>query len=331
MTAPAAQPSLSVAVVMCTYNGERFIAEQLHSIFSQTRPPDHLVIVDDVSTDDTYRLVEQLCAQRPSGMRLTLQRNACNLGYVANFDRALGLADEDLLFLCDQDDVWHPGKIERMEREFIARPDLDLLHTDARLVDADGAGLGYTLFEALELSATDRVALHAGRGFEVVLRHSVVTGATAAVRRRAARRASPFPAHWIHDEWLAITSSMAGRIDVIEMPLVDYRQHGGNQIGVRKRSGRQRLASDDSRRALMRRIETRLEVLVARIGEGALVADDERLRAVHDRLRHARVRANLPSSAGVRFRHVMGEALRGGYARHSFGWRSVVADLLGLG
>lgn len=213
----------------------------------------------------------------------------------------------------------------------MARPDLDLLHTDARLVDAGGACLGCGLFEALELSATDRIALHAGRGFEVVLRHSLVTGATAAVRRRAARRASPFPAHWIHDEWLAITSAITGRIDCLEVPLVDYRQHGGNQIGVRKRGGRQRLASNDSRRALMRRIETRLETLIARIGQGALVVDDERLRAVHDRLRHARVRANLPPAAGVRFRHVMTEALRGGYRRHSFGWRSVVADVLGLG
>lgn len=331
MNTPSGQSGLSVAVVMCTYNGERFVAEQLRSIFSQTRPPDHLVIVDDVSTDDTYRLVEQLCEQRPEGMRLTLEHNARNLGYVANFDRALGFADEDLLFLCDQDDVWHPVKIERMLREFAARPELDLIHADARLVDADGAHLGYGLLEALELSAADRAALHAGRGFEVVLRHSVVTGATAALRRRAYRRATPFPPQWVHDEWLAITCALSAHIDCIEEALIDYRQHGGNQIGVTKRSGRAKLASNDSRRALMRRIEARLDVLVERIETGNMAVADEKRLAVQDRLRHARVRAHLAGAMAVRFRQVFVEAWRGGYTRHSFGWRSIIADVLGLG
>jgi glycosyltransferase involved in cell wall biosynthesis len=330
MTAPAAQPSLSVAVVMCTYNGERFIAEQLHSIFSQTRPPDHLVIVDDVSTDDTYRLVEQLCAQRPSGMRLTLQRNACNLGYVANFDRALGLADEDLLFLCDQDDVWHPGKIERMEREFIARPDLDLLHTDARLVGANGASLGCGLFEALEVTAEERRALHQGQGFRVLLRRNVVTGATSAARRSVIRRASPFPELWVHDEWIAVVAAIGGCIDCLEEMLIDYRQHGGNQIGVQKRSIHGRNVAPGGRRLFLQRVQARLATLSSELEQRELRVGAEQSQALEDRLRHARVRAYLPGELLARLLAVVVEAARGGYRRHGFGLRSAVADLLGL-
>jgi glycosyltransferase involved in cell wall biosynthesis len=330
MMGPTAQPGLSVAVVMCTYNGERFVAKQLRSIFSQTRRPDHLVIVDDVSTDDTYRLVERLCAQRPAGMRLTLECNARNLGYVANFDRALGLADEDLLFLCDQDDVWHPGKIERMEREFAARPDLDLLHTDARLVGADGESLGCGLFEALEITGEEQQALHRGRGFEVLLRRNVVTGATTAVRRGVIRQASPFPAQWVHDEWIAIIAAMTGRIDCLEERLIDYRQHGGNQIGVQKRSGRDRNVVRDTRRQFMQRIEARLDTVTRQLAQHGIKVDAEQTRALDDRLRHARVRAHLPDRPSARLRAVMAEAARGGYRRYGFGLRSIVADALGL-
>jgi glycosyltransferase involved in cell wall biosynthesis len=330
MTVAIAQPGLSVAVVMCTYNGERFVAEQLRSIFLQTRLPDHLVIVDDASIDGTCRLVEQLCAQRPAGMRLTLERNPRNLGYVANFDRALGLASEELLFLCDQDDVWHPGKIERMEREFVERPDLDLLHSDARLVDANGADLGCGLFEALEITDAERLTLHCGDGFEVLLRRNVVTGATAAVRRAMAQRASPFPAQWVHDEWIAIIAAMTGRIDFLEDRLIDYRQHGGNQIGVQQRGRRDRNAVRDTRRQFMQRVEARLDTVARQLAQHGITVDPVQAHALVDRLRHARVRAHLPEGVPARLRAVMTEAARGGYRRYGFGLRSIVADALGL-
>lgn len=330
MTLASNPPGLSVAVVMCTYNGERFVAEQLRSIFEQTRLPDHLVIVDDVSTDGTWRLVEQLCAQRPAGVRLTLERNPRNLGYVANFDRALGLANEDLLFLCDQDDVWHPGKIERMAREFVERPGLDLLHSDARLVGADGTSLGCGLFEALEITDAERQALHQNDGFEVLLRRNVVTGATAAVRRVMVQRASPFPAHWVHDEWLAIIAAMTGRIDCLEDMLIDYRQHGGNQIGVQHRGRRDRNVLRDTRRQFMQRVEVRFDVLARWLAQCGINADPAQAHALEDRLHHARVRAHLPAGVGARFHSVMTEAVRGGYRRYGFGFRSIVADVLGL-
>lgn len=330
MNPEAAKGGLSVAVVMCTYNGERFVAEQLESIFSQTRPPDHLVIVDDASGDDTAGIIERVCARRPAGIRLTFERNGRNLGYVANFDRALALAEEDLLFLCDQDDVWHPMKIERMAREFDARPALDLLHTDARLVDASGASLGVGLFEAIEMTPDERRALHAGEGFDVLLRRNVVTGATAAARRDVIRRASPFPADWVHDEWIAIVAAMTGRIDCLDEALIDYRQHGGNQIGVQQRSRRGRTPAREARRQFMRRVEARLTTAVAQLALHRIDVLPRHARALDERLRHARVRAHLPARAWDRFRAVAAEAARGGYRRYAFGVRSIVADVLGL-
>lgn len=330
MTAAAATPRLSTAVVMCTYNGERFVAEQVRSVFAQTRLPEHLVIVDDASTDGTPALVERLCAEPPRGTRVTLERNARNLGYVANFDRALALADEDVLFLCDQDDVWHAGKIERMAREFERRPDLDLLHTDARLVDAEGADLGCALFEALEITDAERQALHAGGGFDVLLRRNVVTGAAAAVRRDAVRRASPFPAHWVHDEWIAIVAAITGRIDCLEERLIDYRQHGSNQIGVPLHNRPCAQRTVESRHQFMRRVEVRLATVSEQLARNGVAARPTHHAALQARLRHARVRAHLPARLPARVRTVLVEALRGGYHRYGFGLRSIAADVLGL-
>jgi glycosyltransferase involved in cell wall biosynthesis len=320
-----------IAVVMCTYNGERFVFEQIASVLEQSRPPDQLVIVDDASTDATWSILQRGCAAATaSGIDVILRRNEANLGYVANFDRALALADADVLFLCDQDDIWHPHKIERMAQEFIRRPDLTLLHTDARLVDATGASLNCGLFEALEITPEELAQEHAGHAFEVLLRRNVVTGATTAVRREAIRLASPFPPYWVHDEWIAMSCAMSGVVDCLEEPLVDYRQHGNNQIGVRKRGVRERLRPGVSRRALMKNIEQRLETILGMIGRPGYGVHPMYEAALNDRLRHAHVRANLPGRWRSRARKVLSEAWMGGYTRYSFGLRSIIADLLGL-
>src|ERR687894_3003245 len=99
------------SVAMCTYNGARFVAEQLASVAAQTRPPDELVVCDDGSTDETCRLVEEFAARAPFPVRLFV--NERNLGSTRNFGRAVALCEGDLVALSDQDDVWHPEKLER--------------------------------------------------------------------------------------------------------------------------------------------------------------------------------------------------------------------------
>jgi len=308
------EPSLRIAVVMCTYNGERFIAEQISSIRAQSRPPDQLVVVDDSSTDSTWHIVQHQCALAAEmGIEVVVRRNARNLGYVANFEYALSLANADLLFLSDQDDIWRSEKIERMVQEFMRRPELELLHTDARLVDASGRDMGCGLFEALEITSAELKLEHEGHAFGVLLRRNVVTKATTAVRREALNKAFPFPRACVHDEWLALSCSGSGRVDCLEDALVDYWQHDADWIGVRRRNSK--LRSGIPRRALMRRTEQRRP---------------NHMAALVGRLRHARVRAHLPQRPGARLKAVLREASLGGYSQYSSGLRSIVADILGL-
>lgn len=320
---------LRIAVVLCTYNGERFLAEQLRSLLAQHRRPDQLVIVDDASGDRSWTMLEAFRdeAER-AGIEVALRRNPANLGYVRNFEYALALARADLLFLCDQDDVWHPGKIERMEREFQQRPGLCLLHTDARLVDDGGRDLDCGLFEALEVTGAELALLHAKAGFNVLLRRNVVTGATAAFRSELLQRARPFPREWVHDEWLAVVCAVGDEIDCLEDKLIDYRQHSGNEIGVRRRSAMEKLSTQGSRRQHMRSVLARLETLDSYLGGVGMRVDyrDD----LDQRMHHARARAHLPSGWSARLRWVLAEVRSGRYSRYSFGLRSIMADVLGL-
>ena len=229
------RPTSSIA--MCTYNGAAHIAEQLDSLLAQSCLPGQVVITDDASVDGTAALVEDFVLRALAlGIAVEFIRHPVNVGFVANFSHALRRASGDVVFLCDQDDVWHPDKMATMLGAFEKRPDLTLLHADARLVDDNLADLGVSLFQALQLTRAELDLVHAGRAFDVLIRRSAATGATLALRRELIDVALPVPEGWIHDEWLAMIASIVGVVDALERPVIDYRQHGGNQIGARPRT-----------------------------------------------------------------------------------------------
>lgn len=321
---------MRISIVLCTWNGERYLGPQLDSLLAQTRLPDEIVVNDDVSADGTWALLEAFAPRaRAMGIAVELKRNPVNLGYVRNFADGLARASGDLLFLCDQDDVWHPEKLARMEAEFLRRPALGLLHTDARLVDAGGGDLGCSLFEALEMTAEEIAAEHAGEAFDVQLRRNTVTGATAALRRALLPGVLPVPEGWVHDEWLALAISTRAQVDCLEWPSIDYRQHGGNQIGIRRRTAAEKLFDPRiDKRTFMDRVASRLEhVLGTGPGLGLQPAQRGELAG---KAAHARFRAGLPRKAIPRVRAVLREARSGRYRRYSSGLRSILSDLVDL-
>jgi glycosyltransferase involved in cell wall biosynthesis len=320
---------LQVSVALCTWNGEAFLAGQLRSIAAQRRRPDQLVICDDCSSDSTWSCLQQEAETlRGLGIQVDLHRHAANQGYVRNFEYALRHCRGDIVFLCDQDDVWHPDKVAEFAAAFERRPALTMLHGDARLVDGQGEPLGARLFEVLEVGADDIAREHCGEAFEVLLGRNVVTGATAALRRGLVDVALPVAPGWIHDEWLALVAAAGDGLDCLEPPLVDYRQHGGNQVGARRRGVRDRVMHDGAaRRAYLTKRVAQLEALSARIDDG-LVLSAERRTMVQQRLLHARARAALPGSFWARARQVWGEYRSGRYTRFSNGLRSLAIDLL---
>ena len=328
MTRP--DSTVVVSVALCTFRGEPYLAAQVDSILAQTRPPQELVVFDDASPDGTWALLDSFAPRiRAAGIRLVMHRNAVNVGYIANFEQALRATTGDVVFLCDQDDIWHPTKIERFAAEFEQRPDLLMLHSDARLVNSQGESMDCSLFEAFEVTREELTAVHAGDMFEVLLRRNIVTGATMAVRRAVFADDFIVPEGWIHDEWLAMVATSKGRVDCLELHSIDYRQHGNNQIGARRRGFVERLTGGGmSRLEFMTRTLLRTQTLLDLAEVGRLKLGASEMQLLRDRLTHARFRATPPHRIHERLLAILREYASGRYSRFSNGPRSAVSDLL---
>lgn len=336
LTLPAAAaegkvPSISVA--LCTHQGTKFLAEQLRSICLQTLPPDELVVSDDASSDGTVALVYQVvqeCLQEHPELRIDLKvlNNAVPLRVARNFENAIRACSGDVIALSDQDDAWAADKLALMVREFVERPGLMLIHSDARLVDRDGHALGDTLFHALEVTRSELTRIHAGAAFDVFLRRNLVTGATALFRRELVDIAVPFPAGWLHDEWLGVIASAVGEVDVLERQLIDYRQHDANQIGARRDTLREKIDKALAPRGDTHVVRARKAAdLLARLKSFGGNVDAALVRKVDGKLEHQQFRATLPESRLQRVWPILREAVSGRYGEYGRGVRGVVRDL----
>ena len=114
---------------MCTYNGAGFLQQQLDSLVNQTRKPDEIIICDDCSKDQSVAIAQYFAKQHPD-ITIRVVQNPQNLGYVKNFEKAISLCTQDIIFLCDQDDLWQPEKIENMVAVFDAEPAVGLVLHD---------------------------------------------------------------------------------------------------------------------------------------------------------------------------------------------------------
>ncbi|MDQ2971535.1 MAG: glycosyltransferase family 2 protein [Pseudomonadota bacterium] len=324
---------MSASVVLCTYNGVSFLPQLWQSLLAQTRLPEHIVVRDDASRDGTWELLISLRdAGVARGIDVSLARNPVNVGYAKNFERALAGTSGEVLFLCDQDDVWHPDKLATMLAAFEQRPRLSLLHADARLIGADGKDLRCTLFRALEATRKEIGGIHCGRAFDVLLRRNLATGAALAMRRSLLADAMPFPDEWVHDEWLAIVAAATGEVDCLETPLMDYRQHGANQIGAQRRNLAGKWArAGEPRIAYLEWLVRRGNTLLQRLPQLGPCVSPAHIDAVRGKLAHLGYRLGLPVARPRRLWPVLLEVLAGRYARYSTGLRAVAYDLLGSG
>lgn len=320
-------PRLTASVVLCTYNGAAFLEAQLESLLAQTRLPRQIVVSDDASTDGTADIIDAFTYRATAlGIKIDYVAQPINIGYVANFSRALSRVVCDLVFLCDQDDIWHADKLEAMQAAFETRPDLLLLHANARLVNGNLSDLGVTLFQAIGLTRTELDIIHEGHAFNVLIRRSAATGATLAFRRDLIKVALPVPAGWIHDEWIAIVASVVGVVDALELTVIDYRQHGRNEIGARPRTLADRWRDLIRARGMMFQAEVaRMQALSLWLG--ARGGADSKRRLVERRIDHFQARLAMDRRRFLgRLPAIAQQWREGNYALFSNGARSVLRD-----
>jgi glycosyltransferase involved in cell wall biosynthesis len=223
--------SLTCGAAVITFNGIKYLPQQLESIVSQTRAVRHIVISDDNSSDGTWEYLEHWAKHAP--VRVTLVRNQPQLGLIANYEQAVSMVEADIVFGADQDDVWLPNKVELMTAIFEEYPEVQLVHTDAILIDGNGQELATTLLTELVVSDRERNAVRDGRAYEVYFRRNLVTGATAAFRKSLLDLARPLPSVLYQDAWLAFMASAVGKVHLLDVPTIRYRIHGSNMVGVK--------------------------------------------------------------------------------------------------
>lgn len=317
-----------VVVVMAVHQGRAHLQSQLRSIAAQTRRPDLVLVRDDVSTDGSDGLARSLLEELGLPHRHT--RNDRRLGAVGTFAAALEEARAAaVVVLCDQDDVWHPDRLVRAIAELEEHPDADLVFSDGRVVDGQGVPQPGTLWQHAGFAGRLRDRWERGDELGVLLQQNVVTGAATALRGRLLERALPMPARGWHDAWLALVAVATGSVRHLPEPLIDYRLHGGNAVGLVRPStaGQVRVSTGRStadRAALLRRELDLFVELEQRLT--ALSAPPHARRRVEEKRRLLELRLDLPGGPLARARTIA--SARRGYAAYSLGVPSVLNDLL---
>ncbi len=217
-----------ISVCIATYNGEKYLAEQLQSILSQLSENDEIVISDDNSQDRTIEIAESF-----ADPRIFIIKNSVNKGVVRNFERALEAAKGDYIFLSDQDDVWLEGKValsmqklhelEQGNKELPVLVFSDMTVTDENLKTVTPSQFSHTKNDTAT-SPTPRVLSVANR----------LPGNTLAFNRKAKEASLPIEDFAVmHDWWISCSVVAAGgAVAAIEKPLVLYRQHSSNVLGA---------------------------------------------------------------------------------------------------
>jgi glycosyltransferase involved in cell wall biosynthesis len=221
---------VDISVAICTYNGGRFLSEQLKSIGKQSRPPCEVIICDDVSTDSTVEIVKGFAGDAPFPVRF--ERNEVNLGSTRNFEKAIGLCRGDAIALCDQDDIWERDKLQRMGQVLECEPDVGGVFSDAVLVDEDSQPMAESLWERAQFTSTMQATLNGNSAALMLLEKNTVTGATFLFRSRFVKLVVPIPSEWVHDAWIALLIATQSRLRALPDRLMSYRLHPTQQVGV---------------------------------------------------------------------------------------------------
>lgn len=218
-TLPASSMSdIAISVVMTTYNGQKYLAEQLDSLMAQHHTNFELIISDDGSDDRTIEIASRYL----NDPRVKLARNPGPGGMVNNLTYALSFATGDYISICDQDDIWQPNKLDRMIAEI---GDHSAIFCDSELVDANGQALGKSLLDCLSPIRPD-IGDHCAR----LIRMNFVSGHALLFRRELLSQILPFNDTLVYDHQIAMIAALNNGIKLLDETLIKHRQHENNLV-----------------------------------------------------------------------------------------------------
>lgn len=328
------------SVVMATWQGERYLPKQLATLRGQTRLPDELIVVDDGSEDGTLEILEDFAASAPFPVEIV--RSEVRSGSTTAFGVGIARATGDLIALADQDDLWLPQKLARLESVFLENPGTTFAFSDALLIDEGDIADTTTMWQVRKFTPALQDKVRA-RPFAEIAHRFLATGCTIAFRADLRDVVLPFPTDlstsipaMIHDRWISIVLSGIGTVAVINEPLVAYRVHASQQVGLTNISA----TKPPMQRYLGRLLTRRRDVGSPRLYQLAhLVEARDRLVAsglagepalaeIDAVIRHQSWRCQMKARHLARVVPIARELALGRYHQYSRGWSSAVLDLL---
>ena len=220
---------MELSVVVTAYNGEKYIQEQLDSILNQTQVPDEVIVLDDGSTDETIDILSEYKKNHPSVFDIEI--NDENLGVTKNFEQGIRVSNGDAIFLCDQDDVWHPKKIERQASALLNNKGLLSFH-DSLVVDESLSPVD-THWNMISYSDTNQTARS---NFSQLTTRNFVNGCTMLIDSSLREYILPIPHEWMYDWYIALISALISKLIPVDETLHKYRHHKDQVSGQHPKS-----------------------------------------------------------------------------------------------
>ncbi|AOW10928.1 glycosyltransferase family 2 protein [Flavobacterium gilvum] len=224
---------MKISVALCTYNGEKFLYEQIDSILNQTIKVDEIIVCDDCSSDNTLSILKKYEKVNPSIFKIN--QNEVNLKSNKNFEKAIGLCSGDYIFLSDQDDIWRNDKVEKTLAVFNQNPDAEGVFSNGVLINNKGEVIYkdnslWDSFSFYESKIDKPIDL-----FDFLITNgNYLTGASLCIRKEVKIFCFPFMTmeDFLHDEWLASILTKKRTLFYTTEKLISYRLHDSQQLGI---------------------------------------------------------------------------------------------------
>ena len=316
--------STTVSVAMGTYNGGRFLLELLSSVATQTLLPIELVICDDGSTDTTAQIVTDFKRSVPFEVRFV--QNSSRLGIAKNYEKAIRLCRGKFIALVDQDDAWNPDKLNRCIEVLERNSDLGGVFSDAELMDEHSALLGRRLWSGVPFRPRkDRY--NSLEFMRLLLKQNVATSPTIVFRSELRETIVPIPAAWMQDAWIVWMIVLYSSLGFIREPLVRYRIHSAQEMGLASTSLRDRFRMAHRARNLAYiELAQRFGNLREKLLEHPSPEQVSYLRELDRRIQLFHLQSKLPSNRIMRAAQII--SAFPSYIRYTRGLVTICRDLL---
>lgn len=219
-----------IDVLLTTYNGEKYVKEQIDSILNQTYQNIQLIISDDGSKDDTRKILKEY-EEKDNRIKVYYQNK--NLGCIKNFEFLLKQVENEVYMLADQDDVWMPQKIEKTY-EHLKKEKADLVFSDLEVVNEDLETIYPSFNDYMKLS---RKIKKYSDTWRLNYLYNCITGCTIMTKKKWIDTILPLPTktkHVLHDHWIGLMVNLKGKVVYLPEKYIRYRQHDKNKVGAKK-------------------------------------------------------------------------------------------------